>query len=275
MQAILWRFTRINVLLVLTISFGLGQRVPAEAWAFDKEYSKWSEVLENFVSNGLVDYRNIKKSPEALDAFLEDAKAVTRGEYDNWLTEAKIAFWINLYNAEVVRTVLWKYPFPTHPLRREGLSLRRFLYPKSSIMQIPDAFKKKTVETLGRKFSLNKIRDNVLRKEFGDPRIHFALVNASLGSPSLRGEPYLATKLDAQLEEQAGNFLEKTENCRYDAAEETLYLSSLLKTFKKDFDKSGGVLSFVRKYAPRETAEVISDETPIEWNDFDWTLNQK
>lgn len=246
-----------------------------KAYAFDKEYSRWGEVLENYVSKGLVDYKGLQKSPEVLQAFIDDAKSVTQAEYDNWLTQGKIAFWLNIYNAEVIRTVLGKYPFPTHPLRREGLNLRRFLYSKTSIMQIPDAFKKKSVETLEEKFSLDRIRDKVLRKEFNDPRIHFALVPAALSAPLLREEPYTGAKLDAQLEEQTKKFFENADNFRFDIKENKVALSPIFKWYKKDFKNSGGTLAFIKKYAPSEISGRINDDTGIEWLEYDWTLNQK
>ena len=42
----------------------------------------------------------------------------------------------------------------------------------------------------------------MLRKEFRDPRVHFAIVCASLGCPVLRGEAYVPVQLEAQLDDQ-------------------------------------------------------------------------
>ncbi len=46
-----------------------------------------------------------------------------------------------------------------------------------------------------------------IRKQFREPRIHFALVCAALGCPPLRSEAYVAPRLEEQLEDQAHAFL--------------------------------------------------------------------
>ena len=46
---------------------------------------------------------------------------------------------------------------------------------------------------------LDEIEHGILRKAFKEPRVHFAIVCASLSCPDLRAEPFEAARLDAQL----------------------------------------------------------------------------
>ena len=116
--------------------------------------------------------------------------------------------------------------------------------------------------------SLNQIENEILRKEFQDPLIHFAIVCASLGCPVLRREPYTADQLDRQLDDQVLQFLQDPKKFRYDSAKIELYLSPIFKWFKEDF--TAGPTAFIKKYWPG-----ISENAKIRWLQYDWTLNEQ
>jgi len=160
----------------------------------------WQSFLSDFSRDGRVDYSGVKKDLGKLSSFLLEAQSVSDVDYRSWSDEQKISFWLNVYNALTVKVVVDHYPIkPT--------LLNRVVYPVNSIQQISDVWNIPLVFILSHKVSLNYIEHKVLRAEFNEPRIHFALVCASVGCPSLRGEPYVASKLDTQLDEQAFAFL--------------------------------------------------------------------
>lgn len=237
--------------------------------AFDHTYSEWGHLPGKYVQNGLVDYEGLQKAPGDLAAVLKSFQTATQGEYEKWTRNQKIAFWLNIYNYSAVKLVVEHYPM------KKRLGWKALAYPDNSIQQIPGVWKRKAIEVLARELSLHEIEHGILRKEFREPRIHFALVCASLGCPVLRKEPYQGEKLDAQLDDQVRNFLLDSRKARFEDATDTLYLSPIFKWFRRDFEKAGGIASFVKNYWPEEVANKISSETQIEWLDYDWHLNER
>jgi hypothetical protein len=83
-------------------------------------------------------------------------------------------------------------------------------YPIDSIRSIGSFFspvwKKTAGEIGGRSYTLYEIEHEILRP-MGEPRIHAAIVCASLSCPPLRREPYRAAELEAQLEDNVRRWL--------------------------------------------------------------------
>jgi hypothetical protein len=105
--------------------------------------------------------------------------------------------------------------------------------------------------------------------------IYNPLVCASLGCPILRSEPYIADNLDFQLNDQISRFLADPKKFRYDADIDTIRLSPIFKWFKKDFERAGGIILFLKAHLPKGIAGGISEQTKIEWLDYDWSLNER
>ncbi|MBI4566415.1 MAG: DUF547 domain-containing protein [Planctomycetes bacterium] len=229
----------------------------AQARQFDHSHPLWDKVLKEHVKDGRVDYAAIQKHPSALKAYLSALEAVDRATYESWSEERKIAFWLNAYNAYTVKLIVDHYPVNSikdlggwfsSVFNKEFIPLKR----------LRD----------GRTISLNDIEHETLRKDFSEPRIHFALVCASKGCPPLRGEPYVGERLDQQLDEQAKVFLNDRERNRYDAKTKTLYLSKIFDWFSEDFEKKAGS---VAKYVSRFLK--TSEDARIRFLDYDWSLN--
>ncbi|OGX04150.1 MAG: hypothetical protein A3G87_00165 [Omnitrophica bacterium RIFCSPLOWO2_12_FULL_50_11] len=238
-----------------------------ERFAFD--HLSYAKVLRGYAVNGRVEYSKLKQERQDLDEYVKSLESLSKENYKEMSRDEKIAFWINAYNADAIKLVTDHYPL------QKRFGWKALAYPENSIQQIPDVWDRKAIKVLGRELSLNEIEHEILRKEFREPRIHFALVCASVGCPVLREEPYRGEKLDTQLDEQARTFLLDPRKARYEDASDTLYLSPIFKWFRKDFEKSGGVLSFVKRYLPGEIAKKISEDTKIEWLDYGWSLNER
>lgn len=237
------------------------------AFAFDHSYSGWDQFLRRYVKGGLVDYSVIKKSPAEFEKIVRELESVTIKEYESWTSPQKMAFWINAYNVGAMKHILDNYPI------KKAFGLSALRYPANSIQQIPDVWDKPVLNLLGKKVSLNHVENEVLREEFDDPRIHFAIVCASIGCPVLKEEPYIADQLDDQFNNQVKQFVNTPSKFRYDADKDLLFLSPIFKWFGEDFEKKGGVISFLKNYVPQDTASKLSNTTRIEWQDYDWHLN--
>lgn len=239
---------------------------PDSCALFDQEHTAWTSLLGRYVHDGSVDYAGIKRSgmPD-LAAYLRSLESVCRGHFDSWTREQKLAFWINAYNACTVKLILDHYPLRS--IRSIGL--------------LPGAAFREEFIGLGAlrgrsgNLSLNDIEHEILRREFREPRIHFAIVCASKSCPALRSEAYRARDLGAQLDAAARSFVRDASKNRYDAATRTLRISSIFDWFRADFEGAAGTLpEFVARYADESTARALrAGGVRVEFLDYDWSLN--
>lgn len=258
-----------NRLIVLLGIFSVFLFTAVSAFAFDHTYHTWDQFLKQYVRSGLVDYSAIKRSPEGFKETVDQFENLTVREYTLWTTNEKKAFWINAYNVGAMKLILDNYPL------KKSFGLSALRYPANSIQQIPDVWNQPVLNLLGEEVSLNHIENEVLRKEFEDPRVHFAIVCASIGCPVIREEAYSSGQLDAQLNDQVVQFVNTPAKFRYDAGRDILFLSPILKWFKGDFDKEEGRISFLKSYMPADTASKLENNTRIEWLEYDWSLNDQ
>jgi len=231
---------------------------------FDQEHTTWSGLLQRYVRDGVVDYASWKRGGQRdLDAYLVSLQSVCRKHYDTWSRAQKLAFWFNAYNAYTVRLVLDHYPLKS--IREIGL--------------LPyAAFRKKFIpmeKLRGDTIALEDIEHKILRKDFREPRIHFAIVCASKSCPALRSEAYRAAILESQLDDAARGFVRDATKNRFDAAAGTLWLSSIFDWFDEDFERAAGsVAAFVARYADKPTASAIrAGGVRVQFLDYDWSLN--
>jgi hypothetical protein len=186
-----------------------------------------------------------------------------------------MAFWINAYNFFTLHAIVDHYPI-------RGSWFSR--YPRNSIRQIDGVWTRLTWRVAGRTVSLDDIEHRILRPEFRDPRIHFAVNCASNGCPPLRGEPYRAGTLDAQLDDNARQFLASSHGLRVDGR--TLAITSILKWYGDDFveqfarltpgarDPRQAAIGVVATYGPPAAADLArSPRVRVRYLDYDWALN--
>jgi hypothetical protein len=205
----------------------------------------------------VVDYAALTRDArwEKVVKSLQGAKPSALGAPD-----AKLAFWINAYNVLAIQTVLRAYPI-------------------DSIKDVGSLFspvwKRDAGKIEGKTVTLDQIEHEILRP-MGDPRIHAAIVCASRSCPSLRREPYTVAGVNAQLDESMRRFLaDKRKGLELDAKNGRLRLSSIFKWFSEDFDKKGGVVPFVARYAPTEVRTWLGahPNPKLEYFSYDWQLN--
>jgi len=249
-----------------TYSNELGKAWPAaERISYDNvDHSAWNSLLGRYVdSEGMVNYRAWKASDDAsaLERYLEQLSQVDPNKPSS--REAKLAFWINAYNAVTVEGILREYP--TSSIRNHtglvGYNLWDHL-----LLRVGE-------ET----FSLNTMEHEILRK-MGEPRIHFAIVCASIGCPRLLNEAYAADRIDEQLTENAKNFFSQDRNFRFDKEAGQIFLSSILDWFGSDFgDSQAAQLARISPYLPSDEARqvAVSENVTVSYLDYDWNLNEQ
>ncbi|GAH45067.1 unnamed protein product, partial [marine sediment metagenome] len=116
--------------------------------------------------------------------------------------------------------------------------------------------------------SLDRIEHKILRVEFNDARIHFAINCASFSCPKLRNEAYEPARLESQLIDQASSFINNPEKNIIKSDE--VQLSKIFSWFKGDFDSEGGLISFLNRYSEI----TISAKADIDYLPYNWALNE-
>ena len=223
------------------------------------DHRLWDEMLKKHVSAaGWVDYEGWQKDRAQLKTYLQ---MLSENPPDDslWSTEEKLAYWINAYNAFTVELILDNYP----------LKSITDLHPALYIPGVNTVWHKKFFKIGGVETSLDEIEHKILRAEFEEPRIHFAIVCASFSCPRLRNEAYVASGLERQLNEQARGFI--NDPLRNRLSENEISISKIFKWFKGDFTKKGSLISYLNQYA----SVGINPGARIKHMDYNWELNSQ
>jgi hypothetical protein len=241
---------------------------PALALGFDHAHPAWDALVRKHVvlldggRASRVDYAGLARERAALKAYLDELSGVKPGQFQAWARAEKMAFLINAYNALTVEKILTRYPD------------LRSIWDFGKFFGNP--FKDEFFLLLGRRSSLDAIEHGMLRPQFRDPRIHFAVNCASIGCPMLREEAYVGARLEAQLEEQARRFLSDRSRNRYDPARGRLEVSRIFDWYAEDFEPRG---RYFARYAdlladaPAGRSGVAAGNAPLEFLEYDWALN--
>lgn len=232
---------------------------------FAQSNSIFSELLQKYVKDGLVDYKNLKNDEE----FKSYLSQLSKTDPTEFTRNEKLAFWINAYNAFTLQIVMVNYPIKSITDLNEGGKLLNNLEGKT-------VWDKKFISINKKKYSLNEIEHNILRK-MDEPRIHFALVCASISCPELRNEAYGAGEIDEQLLDDTKKFLNDKEKNHYDLKNRKAYISKLFDWFRVDFgDTDENILMFISDYLPKDISTDISlniSDWKIKYNNYNWNLN--
>ncbi len=274
---------RWSFLLLLVLAFtAAAPAVPSaqpEPPSVDPLHKPFDELLDLYVRDGLVYYNALKSDRGRLDRYLRALDGVSGADYASWPRERQMAFWINAYNAFVLRTVVDNYP-----IRRVAAQ-----YPRGSIRLVSGAFDKQSFRAGGRSVTLDGIEQDVLTP-FGDPRVFLALGRGALGSGRLRSEAFNGSRLDQQLTDVAAESVDRKELVRVDAGAEVMSISPLFSWREAAFtaayaDKAPAVfasrspiersvLALISPYLLTSELEYVQRNSfKVQFHDFDWRLN--
>jgi hypothetical protein len=247
-------------------------------------YDDYAAVLKDHVDdNGMVNYKKLKATPQKLNALITAMSKVDQKSYERWNKEEKIALWINAYNALTLKAIVDNYPIKSSFFRSR-------IYPKNSIRQIPGVWSKIKFNVMGQDLTLGHIEHEILRKKFNEPRIHTAMVCAAMGCPPLLNKPYIAQRLNEQLDERTRRFITNPTKFRIDRNTGVVYLSPIFKWFKGDFvnkyalDKNiskhgkevSSVLNFIAGHLEKPDRDyLLAGNFKIKYLKYDWSLNEQ
>lgn len=210
-------------------------------------HQKWEALLKKYVSeSGKVKYKEFLNDWDQLRSYLSELK--NNPPENSWDRSQKLAFWINAYNAFTIDLILRNYPL-------------------NSIKDIKDPWDQRLWQIGDKWYTLNQIEHDILRK-MDEPRIHFAIVCASLSCPNLKPYAFESSNIETQLTEVTQEFLsDPTKNI---ISEQELKISKIFQWFAKDFKLDGNLIDFLNKY----TETNISPNASIRFLNYNWALNE-
>ncbi|MDG2433770.1 DUF547 domain-containing protein [Flavobacterium sp.] len=210
-------------------------------------HANWNSLLQKNVSkNGTVNYKGFQKDSKALSAYLSELAAAVPTK--SWSRIATLAYWINAYNAYTVKLIIDNYP-------------------TKSIKDINDPWGKKFITLEGKKYSLEGIENEILRK-MDEPRIHFAINCASVSCPNLLNEAYTESKLEQQLKTATKSFINDKSKNTITASK--IEVSKIFDWFAGDFKSKGGVIDFLNQ----SSSTKISGNAQVTFKEYNWNLNE-
>jgi hypothetical protein len=263
--------------LVVAVVFACLVVAPAAQESGETVRSKaLDQLLDLYVRGGDVYYRAVKSERGKLDSYVNQ---LATASIDRASRDEQIAFWLNAYDALVLRTIADHYPI-------QGKSAE---YPARSIRQIPGAFERLTHRVAGRTLTLDLIEQTILTG-YHDPRLYFAIGRGAVGSGRLRSEAFTAARLEEQLAEVAAECVTRAQCVSIDRETGKVSVSPIFSWREKEFVDAyankapaafasrspieRAVIAFVMPKLLATEKEFLAKNTfQIAYAPFDWTLN--
>jgi hypothetical protein len=246
-------------------------------------FNNCDQVFSTYVTDkGLVQYAALRRNRVDLLPAMRLMREIDPLHLMALSIEGKTAFWINVYNLCILQLIVDNYP-----IQPKWYMIR---YPNDSIMQITSPWTKNYFWVQGLQYNLEEIEQEFLLNRTKDPRICFALSNASLGGGRQRREAYRAEKLDQQLDEQVRLYLESPIGYQLDQPNKSISLSVLFQTKRATFlasdyaavkkfrdypDLQRTWLNFLADYIPQKDIEFIENNPcTFKMISYDWRLDE-
>jgi len=212
-----------------------------------KSHESFDSILQKHVSDaGKVNYKGLKADKAALDAY---CKMLSENPVEeSWTKEEKMAYWINAYNAFTLKLIVDNYPTK---------SILNFDGGKT--------WDVRRIKIGDKKYSLNNIENDILRPQFKDPRIHFAINCAAKSCPPLWNHAYTAENLEVALETRTRDFVkDKKHNT----------LSASRAQVSKIFDWYGADFGDLKKFLNQYSETKLKTTAAVVFNEYNWDLNE-
>ena len=210
-------------------------------------HNAWNTLAQKHISaSGKVNYKGFKADKAAFDAYLKSL--ADNPIQSSWSRAKKMAYWINAYNAFTIKLIVDNYPI-------------------KSITDLDGGkpWDRKWIKLGGKTYSLNNIEHDILRPQYKDARIHFAVNCAAKSCPPVWNKAWTAANLNGQLERSAKAFIN---NAKYnDVGGSNAAISKIFEWYAVDF---GDITSYLNKYASTK----VDAGTTVSYKEYNWALNE-
>lgn len=242
-----------------------GQSWPANQWvSIDQiQHTTFDGLLKKYVDqNGMVNYKAWHQNAQDRQALTGYLAQMSRANPNQPARrEAKLAYWINAYNAVTLEGILRVYP--TSSIRNHTAKVVGYNIWKNLIFTAGDT-----------RVSLEDIEHKILRK-MNEPRIHFAVVCASIGCPRLLNEAFIADRLEQQLVVNTKDFFGRQQNLQ--VGNGVLRLSQLISWYGSDFGSTQQQqMQVLSPYFPPSAQNLVHNGNySLQFLEYDWNLNSQ
>mgnify|MGYP000490869018 CR=1 FL=1 len=269
----------LSIVLLLVIATGApAAQTPTEV-AVDPLHKPFDEILDLYVRDGLVYFHALKVERTKFDRYVAAIGDVGAETVAKWPQPRQLAYWINAYNAFVLRTVIDGYP-----IRGKAAD-----YPANSIRQIPGAFDRRTFRAGGRQLTLDALERDVIGG-FDDPRALLALSRGAVGGSRLKSEAFTADRLEQQLTTMTSELVTRRVLVQVDAGTNQLSVNPMFSWREALFTRTlanrapanyasrspleRAVLALIEPLIVPNEAEFLRRNTfSMVFHPFDWRLN--
>jgi len=269
----------LSIVLLLTLTAGLPAAQEPVPVSVDPLHKPFDEILDIYVRDGLVYYYALKQERGKFDRYVQALGDVSADTIAKWPQPRQLAYWINAYNAFVLRTVIDAYP-----IRGKAPD-----YPAISIRQIPGAFERRTFRAGGRQLTLDAIERDVIGS-FDDPRALLALSRGAVGGSRLKSEAFTADRIDQQLTTMTSELVTRRVLVQVDSANNRLSVNPMFSWREALFTRTlanrapaiyaarspleRAVLALIEPLiVPNEAEFLRKNEFSMVFHEFDWRLN--
>ena len=271
-----WKIT-VRLALAATILLSAGEafaqntKAIGKTWPADQrvaisqiKHDDFDTLLKKYVDkDGMVKYKDWHASTEdrtKLQTYINSlSRANLKQPSEN---KDKLAYWINAYNAVTIEGILQVYPtssIKNHTSNGFGYNIWKKLF-----LTVDDT-----------RINLDSIEHKVLRK-MNEPRIHFAIVCASISCPRLLNEAYVGDKLEKQLVTNTKDFFSRSRNFQANSSGQ-IQMSKIIEWFGKDFGQSqNDQLRVLYPYFPESARQALAGKSvSVQYLNYDWNLNEQ
>lgn len=241
-------------------------------------HDAWEGLLQKYLdSSGRVEYAAWKANADDLKALDDYLNMIANASPDSHpqlfpTPRDAMAYWINTYNALVIRAVLEFWPIESVNDVKSGINFVRG----------QGFFSNRKYLVGGKRISLYDLENKKLRT-LNDPRIHFAINCASRSCPPIDRVAFRAADLDRRLDGRARAFINSDSNVRPDDGEKIVFVSRIFDWYEDDFvaalPKGSTIIDYLLLYAGPPLAERLRRAKAEGWKvrplEYDWGVNKK
>jgi len=242
----------ITAFLALTFSVVSAQVSRAD----DGWIDSYDALLKKYATPKGVRYANWHKNATDKKAIGDITKAIGNASLSGKSKDEKLAFYLNAYNAWILKEILDDYP--TDGPGGGGFLGRRSFFGSDSL------------KVAGKKTSFTDLENDVIRKIFKEPRIHFALNCASASCPPLKVGAFRAESLDETLDQLTRAFVNNNPaGVKSASGGKKVLVSKIFDWYGSDFEEAGGVLAYINQYRDKP----FKKGAKVSFQKYSWKLN--
>jgi hypothetical protein len=227
-------------------------------------HQEWQDFLNCCVKKNhegiqLVDYPHLStKEKDGLKQYIARLSSIDISRYNR---NEQLAYWLNLYNALVIKTVADYYPIDSV----QDIKISPGLF-NTGPWGAP------IVTIAGTSLTLDDIQNRIIRPIWNDPRTHYALNDATLGDANLLPYAFQGNLLEQQLNQVACDYINSLRGVQ--VIEGKLIVSKIYAWYLDDFGGTESALIYhLSQFSKKQLREQLQHISTVNSYIYNWHLN--